>query len=157
MKYNLYIFILITICINGCRNISKNEENSNSSSTESIVKQNGKFLKPEQQIKILENYIVFKNNKSDYKSKIDTTYLFKTWAMDLKDPSASFQISSKDLLAIDFDGIGERSYVIKDMNIKIYDGNFTDEGDILRLTKDSLYITWKATGITVRYVEWKDN
>ncbi|MFD2890723.1 hypothetical protein ACFS5J_01690 [Flavobacterium chuncheonense] len=152
---NLILSVFLIVC--SCKT---KEENKTDETIEEIQKNSSIEVnkKPDNNpISELNNAIIFKQDKCDYNSKIDTTVLFKSWAMDLNDPSASFEITKDSFYAVDFDGIGVRSYILKGRNIKISDENYTDEGEITKLTQDSLHVKWKATQITMKYIKWIDN
>ncbi len=151
-------FLLIFLCFS-CNGTIENSEvvNNENQIQDSIPLAKENIQHNEELIKEVAEPIIFKSKMCDYNSKIDSTFLFKAWCYGLDDPSASFQISKKEFFCVDFDGIGPKSYVLQGNNIKISDENYTDEGDIVKLTKDSLHIKWKATEITMKYIVWKDN
>jgi hypothetical protein len=154
----ILVSILILIALfSSCKDtaVEKTEEEKTNLGIKDTLKKSKKIISIEPILQ-LEIPLNFKNKNCEYNSKIDSTFLFKAWAIDLKDPSASFQISSNDFFAVDFNGIGERSYILKNKNIKISEGKYNDEGEIVKLTKDSLYIKWKSAGSTMKYIEWKD-
>jgi hypothetical protein len=150
---NFFAIVMTVIMISSCKDKMKNENYN--LTIKDTFKKSIKTVSNEPILQ-LEAPLTFKYKNCEYNSKIDSTFLFKAWAMDLTDPSASFQISSKDFFAVDFNGIGERNYILNNKNIKIFDGKYADEGEIIKLTKDSLYIKWKSVGSIMKYIEWKD-
>lgn len=92
---------------------------------------------------------------SKINTKLDTALLFGIWTIDPNGPHADFVLSKKSYYIVDYDGDGDMPYELKGNDLKIYLKDFTLEGKILSVDKDSLKINWTNSDNAENYVRWK--
>jgi hypothetical protein len=87
---------------------------------------------------------------------VDTTQLFKIWALDPNGPHADFWIKPTVFYVVDYDGDGAMPYRLDKDRLTIYYNDFVQKGRIVSVSKDSLKIYWDETESLTKYVEWKN-
>lgn len=92
---------------------------------------------------------------SKINTKLDTALLFGIWTINPNGPHADFVLSKNSYYVVDYDGDGDMPYELKGNDLKIYFKDFTQEGKILSVDKDSLKINWKNSDNAENYVRWK--
>ena len=92
---------------------------------------------------------------SKINSKLDTALLFGIWTIDPNGPHADFVISKNSYYIVDYDGDGDMPYELNGNDLKIYFKDFTQDGKILSVDRDSLKINWKHSDNVENYVRWK--
>ncbi|POS00678.1 hypothetical protein Q361_1327 [Flavobacterium croceum DSM 17960] len=97
---------------------------------------------------------IVKPKKSTINTKLDTNLLFGIWTLDPKGPHADFELTNKSFFVVDYDGNGNMPYELIDNNLKIYYNDFTQEGHIVSVDKDTLKIIWEHTEHINSYVKW---
>lgn len=104
----------------------------------------------------LEVENIVRPNKSIINTKLDTNLLFGIWTSDPKGSHADFEISNKSFFVVDYDGDGDMPYELIDNNLLIYYNDFTYEGHIISVDKDTLKIIWEDVEHVTSYVKWKN-
>lgn len=94
--------------------------------------------------------------ESVLKTTIDTTLLFGIWTSDPDGPHADFELSKKSFFIVDYDGNGDMPYILNDTKLKIFYNDFTQDGEIVEVSKDSLRIRWIDTNNATSYSRWKN-
>jgi len=72
---------------------------------------------------------------------IDTALLFGIWTADPEGPHTDFRWTKKSFFIVDYDGNGDMPFELIDRKLKIYFNDFSQEGNIQSVGKDSLIIT----------------
>jgi hypothetical protein len=85
-------------------------------------------------------------------AKIDTTLLYGVWDSE-RGGDADFRITKKEFYLVDFFETSE--YKIEGNKIEIKGSEFFQNGEILKMSEDSLKIRWIEQDIIVDY--WKFN
>lgn len=111
---------------------------------------------------LVDKAVMQRNEQSEYNqilskinSKIDTGLLFGIWTTDPTGPHADFVLSKNSYYIVDYDGDGDMRYELIGNDLKIYFKDFTKEGNILSVDRDSLKIKWKHSDQAENYVRWK--
>ncbi|MCE9538846.1 MAG: hypothetical protein K8R85_06465 [Bacteroidetes bacterium] len=87
---------------------------------------------------------------------VDTATLFKIWTLDPDGPHADFRITKNDFYVVDYDGDGSMPYILNRDSLTIYYNDFVQKGQILKVTKDSLIISWDGLDEKTGYIEWRN-
>lgn len=90
--------------------------------------------------------------KSNIATTLDTKLLYNIWELNPDGPAADFKISAKSFYLADYDGDADRPYTLKGNVLTVYYENYTETGEITRLTKDTLKIKWKEIDTEMTYV-----
>jgi hypothetical protein len=83
-----------------------------------------------------------------------TKYLFGVWTTAANGPHADFTLDSNSFYIADYDGNGNRPYVIREDSLIIFYGDFTSRNKILKADSDSLILE-NEDGV-VKHVRWKE-
>ena len=117
--------------------------------------------KRNESIHVLDSPDVTHVEKRDFsKSEIsdpsfDKELLFGVWGASLEDPACEFEINEKRLLLCDYDGDGERIYLITGDSIFLNNPMLVFKGKILKITRDSLVIHWQENEEAQVLLRWK--
>jgi hypothetical protein len=69
------------------------------------------------------------------------TSVIRIWTTDPEGPHADFRWTKKSFFIVDYDGNGDMPFELIDRKLKIYFNDFSQEGNIQSVGKDSLIIT----------------
>ena len=94
--------------------------------------------------------------ESILKTTVDTTLLFGIWTSNPDGPHADFELSKKSFFIVDYDGDGDMPYTLTDKKLKIFYNDFTQDGEIISVSKDSLKIKWIDANDATNYSRWKN-
>lgn len=81
--------------------------------------------------------------------------IFGVWGTSLDAPACDFEIDEKRFLLCDYDGDGERMYLIIGDSIFLDNPTLIFKGKILKVNIDSLTIHWQETKSPEVLLRWK--
>ncbi len=87
---------------------------------------------------------------------IDTTKAFGIWTLDPNGPHADFWLTAKSFYVVDYDGDGDRPYILDKNEITIFHNDFVQKGIITSTENNTLKIKWSDIGKEIKYVKFEN-
>ncbi|WP_445721964.1 hypothetical protein [Flavobacterium sp.] len=105
----------------------------------------------------LENQTSIRPEKTIIRNlTIDTATVFGIWTQEKDSPHAEFQLTSKSFYIVDYDGNGDRIYILDKNEITLFYENEIQKGIITTTKKDTLKIKWGDSETETTYIKFEN-